>query len=268
MTRSDLTLSAFFPAGSGVVEAPIGFRHGAKGTHSSRTLMLSELSAVLADAPGPVDRAAYPAAIIEGNCLQKPTGSTRRLSAQRLSELYALDPAVPVFRVLRNLWSLDEAARPQLALLAAVARDPLLAASVPPVLSLPVGAQLQRAPLRNALRTLVGERMNDSTLDKVARNVSSTWTQTGHLRGRTFKFRTQVQARPTAMAFALWMGEAAGFRGEDLFRTGWVALLDCSPSAARTLALDAKRLGVIDLRISGDVVELGFDRLDPSQGRG
>lgn len=229
--------------------------------------MLAELGAVLAAVPGPVGRAAYAEAIIEGNCLQKPTTSTRRLSYQRLSELYAFDPVVPLFRVMRRLWSSDEASRPQLALLAALARDPLLRASVSPVLSIPVGAQLQRVPLRDALRFLVGDRMNDATLDKVARNVASTWTQTGHLRGRTFKFRQRVEARPPAVAFALWIGDAAGFRGQELFRTGWVAVLDCSPSSARGVALEAKRLGIIDLRTSGDVMEIGVERLDSGQGR-
>jgi hypothetical protein len=184
-----------------------------------------------------------------------------------LSELYGLDAAFPIFRVLRSLWRLDEPSRPLLALLAALGRDPLLRASVAPVLSLPVGAQLQRAPLREALRNLVGERMNDATLDKVARNAASTWTQTGHLHGRTFKFRQKVEARPMAVAFALWIGEAAGFRGEELFRTGWIAALDCSASGAKAVAMEARRLGAIDLRISGDVIELGLGRLDPGLGR-
>ena len=75
--------------------------------------MLTELEAVLAAAPGAADRAAYAAAIIEGNCLEKPTASTRRLSNQRLGELYALDPFVVVFRVLRGLWDVDPKARPR-----------------------------------------------------------------------------------------------------------------------------------------------------------
>lgn len=229
--------------------------------------MLTELEAVLASAPGPVDRAAYASAIIEGNCLGKPTASTRRISSQRLTELYALDPFVVVFRVLRGLWNVDPNAHPLLAMLAALARDPLFMASAAPVLSQPAGIEIQRAPIREALRKLVGERMNDDTLDKVVRNVSSSWTQTGHLTGRTFKHRQRVSAPPTAVAFALWLGDAAGFRGEALLTTGWIAALDCTPTSARTLALEAKRIGLIDLRTAGDVVELGLERLDPGLGR-
>jgi hypothetical protein len=40
-------------------------------------------------------------------------------------------------------------------------------------------------------------------------------------------------------------------------------VLDCNPSQARELALDAKRSGLLDLRMAGDVVELNLSRLDP-----
>jgi hypothetical protein len=152
-------------------------------------------------------------------------------------------------------------------MLAALARDPLFMASAAPVLAQAVGAEIQRAPVREALLQLVGERMNESTLDKVVRNVSSSWTQSGHLKGRTFKFRQRVQARPTAIAFALWLGEVAGLRGADLLSCGWTAALDCTPSAGRGLALEAKRLGLIDLQIANDVFDFGLERVDPGPGR-
>ena len=169
MSLAEVKAIEFFPpAGPPAGAAKLGFRFGDKGTHSSRTLMLTELEAVLAAAPGAADRAAHAAAIIEGNCLEKPTASTRRLSNQRLGELYALDPFVVVFRVLRGLWDVDPKARPLLAMLAALARDPLFMASAAPVLSQSAGIEIQRAPIREALRKLVGERMNDDTLDKVS----------------------------------------------------------------------------------------------------
>lgn len=247
--------------------AECGFRVGNKGTHSSRTLMLTELEAVLSATPDNADRAEYATTIIADNCLGKPTTSTRRLSNQRLSELYALDPSSAVFRVLRKLWSVDTAAHPLLAMLAALARDPLFMASASPVLSLPVGTELQRTAVRDALRAVVGERMNDAVLDKVVRNVASSWTQTGHLQGRTFKIRQCVQAQPASLAFALYLGQVAGFRGEELLTSGWVAALDCTASSARALAFEAKRIGLIDFRSAEDVIEFGLERLDPGIGR-
>jgi hypothetical protein len=247
--------------------AKIGFRFGAKGTHTSRTMMLVELSAALAAVPESAFREDFAAAIIEGNCLGKATTSTRRLTNQRLSELYALDPGVPIFRVLRRLWAADDAGRPLLALQCAIARDPLLAATVAPVLALRPGGDLQRDAIGAALREVVDDRLSEATLDKVIRNVSSSWAQSGHLVGRTFKKRALVRPTPGTVAFGLYLGHAAGFRGMQLFTTGWLLVLDCTPASARDMALEAKRIGLIDLRIAGEVVDLVLDRLDPLERR-
>jgi hypothetical protein len=262
--------SAFplFPT-SGVSDraAKVGFRFGAKGTHTSRTMMLAELEAVLAATPDAASRMDYAAAIIEGNCLGKATSATRRLTNQRLGELYGLDLRTPIFRVLRRLWSADPAGRPLLALQCAVARDPLLAATVSPVLAMSAGSELQRDAFKAALYEIAEERLNDATVDKVIRNAASSWVQAGHLVGRTFKKRALVRGTPWSVAFGLYLGHAVGFRGAPLFATGWISLLDCAPASARDLAVEAKRIGLIDLRIAGEVVDLVLDRLDPTEGR-
>ncbi len=241
----------------------IGFRFGAKGTHTSRTMMLEELTRVLEATAADARRADYAGAIIDGNCLSKPTASTRRLSNQRLGELYGLDPMIPLFRILRRLWDIGADGRPLLALLAAIARDPLLAATCPAIIAMPANTELQRDSLKDALQAAVGDRLNDSTLEKVCRNAASTWAQSGHLEGRTFKKRRIVSPSTTAVTFAIYLAHAAGFRGAEIFSCGWLRVLDCDPSQARELALDAKRSGLLDLRMAGDVVELNLSRLDP-----
>jgi hypothetical protein len=263
-----VSLSPLYPI-SGFSERAeqIGFRFGAKGTHTSRTMMFAELSAVFAAVVKGASREDYATAIIEGNCLGKATTATRRLTNQRLGELYALDPEVPIFRVLRHLWAADIAGRPLLTLQCAIARDPLLAATVTPILSLRPGSDLQRDAIGAALREVVGDRLSDATIDKVIRNVSSSWAQSGHLVGRTFKKRALVRPTPGTVAFGLYLGHAAGFRGMQLFSTGWLSVLDCTPASARDMAVEAKRIDLIDLRISGEVVDLVLDRLDPLERR-
>jgi hypothetical protein len=257
------SLSLFPTVGSAPAALDVGFRFGAKGTHTSRTMMFDELRQVLEVAPPDARRADYASAIIDGNCLSKPTGSTRRLTNQRLGELYGLEPAIPLFRVLRRLWDVENEGRPLLALLAAIARDPLLAATCPAIVFLPANAEIQRDLIKGALRTVVGSRLNDSTLEKVCRNAASTWTQSGHLEGRTFKKRRIVSPTPTAVAFALYLANAAGFRGSEIFSCAWLRILDCDPSRARDIAVEAKRLSLLDLRMAGDIIELNLSRLDP-----
>jgi len=247
---------------------PLGFRAGARGTHTSRTMMLEELTAVLNECPSDADRGRYAEAIIDGNCLGKTTAATRRLSNQRLGELYALDPGVPLFRVLRKVWSVDPVGRPLIALACALARDPLLAATADAVLPLSPGDELSRDSLTSALRAMVGSRLNEATLDKVVRNTASSWSQAGHLEGRTFKRRREVQPTAGSVAYGLFLAFRSGFRGEQLFSNGWTLLLDCPVLGVRELALEAKRQGLLDLRVSGDVVDISFARLDPLGSEG
>ncbi len=243
--------------------ARAGFRFGDKGTHTSRTMMLAELTAALAVTAPDASRARYADAIVLENCAGKTTSATRRLTNQRLGELYGLDSAIPLFRILRRVWDLDLPGRPLAALLCAVARDPLLAATASAILTLSPGEEFQRDTMRTALRDAVGPRLNDSILDKVVRNAASSWTQSGHLEGRTFKRRRLVRAMPATLAYALYLAHAAGYRGAELLSSGWCRLLDCDPASAQTLALEGKRLGLIDLRISAEVVTIDPTRLDP-----
>ncbi len=238
-----------------------GYRYGSKGTHTSRTIMLDELSQVLASVPATGTRDDYARAVVEGNVTDKKTVATRRHTFQRLSELYGLDPALVLFRVLRQFWDADPAGRPFLAVLCALARDPLLRLTSGVVLGLKPGEELSRQQMVHAIQKATGERLNVDSIDKVVRNCSSSWTQSGHLDGRVRKIRQRIEATPLSAAYALLLGYLQGVRGSQLFRTPWAQMLDAAPEPLLHLAKDAKRLGVLDLKQAGDVVEIGFSSL-------
>lgn len=253
----------FFPPRPSPLAARAGFRFVVGGVHTSRTIMLEELAALFEATAARLPRDGYGRAIVEGNCLGKGTVTTRRKTRKLLSELYALDPGIPAFRVLRHLWPIDPPSRPLLALLLALARDPLLQAAANAVLPLANGEDLSRAHLREVLRAASDERLNDATLEKVARNVASSWTQSGHLRGRAFKIRSRVTPRPVATAYALFLANRAGFLGRETLGSGWLRVLDASASVAQECAFEAKRMGLIELRVAGGLFDLGFAPLDP-----
>jgi hypothetical protein len=223
--------------------------------------MLDELAHLLGAVPGEALREDYAAAVLAHNCLGKRTAATRKLSLQRLTELYALDPQVILFRVLRDLWGRHETGRSLLALLLALARDPLLRATATAVVRTPYGHEFARQSMKDALTNAVGDRLNEATLDKVVRNASSSWTQSGHFRGRGRKTRQKVKETPAATAFALLLGFAVGRRGRLLFETPWTAVLDATPDDLIDVAVDAKRLGLIDLRQSGSMIDVSFPAL-------
>ena len=246
----------FFPKGA--VPPPDVFRSGARGTHSSRTMMLSEISA-LVDANGLGDARD---AIIENNVLNKNTVSGRLLTFQRLRELYSFDEQNHLFRVFRDLVNYDKGSIKLLALLVSLARDPLLRASARPVLGLAKNSQLMRDAMSNAISTATKNRLNEAVLDKVVRNAASSWTQAGHLVGRTIKRRQPVSPTPAALALALWLGAQAGFHGEDLFRSGWVQALDLDPTRAKALAERAHVARLIVFRPLANAFELDVSPLD------
>lgn len=220
--------------------------------------MLAELTELLLAAPEASTRESFSTAIIEDNALHKRTSAGRIQARQRLLELYALDVEVPLFRIFRRLWGVAREGRPHLALLLALGRDPLLRSTAPPVLAVPIGAELGRQAVTDAVLAATGGRLNASVVDKVVRNASSSWTQTGHLDGRARKFRRDVPPNPPGVAFALVLGYLLGQRGRRLFETEWMAIFDGSFEAKLEAATEAKRLGWLDLRFGGEVVEVGF----------
>ena len=245
----------------------LGFRFGDRGTQSSRTIMLEELQSLLDAVPGHVERSNYRRAVLEDNCLGKRTAANRKLSFQRLSELYGLDPEVPLFRIMRDLWSINRTSRPLLALLLALARDPLLRMTAAPVLEIPFGREFVRQEITDAMSGDMGGRFNDSILDKIVRNASSSWTQSGHLQGRTRKFRKQAGATPVNCAYALLLAFLLGQRGQLLFESPWARVLDLEATEVLELTNDAKRLGLLDLKQSGSIIDVSFPQLLSSKDR-
>lgn len=236
-----------------------GFRFGDKGAHTSRTIMLEELTVLLRECPVSTLRAEYTTAVVERNCLAKHTAATRQLTIQRLSELYGLDPSVPLFRIMRRIWDADEKGRPLLALLLAMARDPLLRVTAPPILLMQPGQELGRQQITDALRLNVGDRLNEESLDKVVRNTASSWTQSGHLTGRSRKSRLKVQPTPFVVFYAILLGYLLGRRGSDLFESIWAKALDSTPEELAILAMDAKRYGLMDIKQSGGMFAISVD---------
>ena len=259
--RHDLTLEPAIANLPLRVAALWGFRTGRRGTHTSRTIMLDELAELLAAVPSDACRREYADAIVAGNCLGKRTTATRKASFQRLAELYGLDPHLILFRALRHLWDNDEAAQPMLALLLALARDPLLRASARAVLATPVGHEFARQAMKDDLAATVEGRLSPTTLDTAVRNASSSWTQSGHLQGRSRKTRQRPRATPAATAYALLIGSAVGYGGRPLFDSPWAVVLDADVNQFLERVLNAKMFGFLEFKYVGEIMDVSFPAL-------
>lgn len=238
-----------------------GFKTGDRGTLTSRTIMLEELSTLLDHTQVSAGREERWKAIVDDNILGKKTASTRRLTAQRLSELYALDPSVPLFRSLLSLWATDRIGRPLLALLCASARDPLLRMTTGPILQSRHGQIIKTEQFVESISKQVGARFNPSTLHKIARNAAASWTQSGHLTGKSVKLRSKPQVTAANTTYALLLGYLSGARGLLLFSTFWSRLLDAPEHTLHELAKDASARGLLNYRNVGNIVEVDFPGL-------
>jgi hypothetical protein len=221
-------------------------------------MMWAEISRLLETLPPTAAKTDYWSAVIQDNLLDKKTASTRRLTAQRLTELYALDLSVPVFRLLRHFWSLDREGRPLLAFLCASARDPLLRLTAKFVLETPEGSPVPTESLDKLFAEAVPGRFNASIRGKVARNSASSWAQSGHLKGRLKKMRTQPVVTPANTAYALALGYLAGARGVLLLHGFWVSLLASPYDRIAQMAHEASRRGWLTYRAVGKIVEVRF----------
>jgi hypothetical protein len=223
--------------------------------------MLHELQLLLADTPADAGLEVYRAAVVEANVLGKRSSVTRRATLRFLRELFALEPSVLLFRGLRDLWELDRAAQPHLALLCSVARDPLLRASAPHVLELVPGTTVSAPELASCIATCFPDRYRPNILSRTGRNLLASWRQAGFVAPAPRRERVRAQATVPATAYALLLGYLCGARGEVLFETLWARLLDAPPHVVRELAAAASRQGWLEYRQAGGVTEISFRQL-------
>lgn len=237
----------------------LGFRAGSGGAHSARTMMFADLERVL-DHLGhePARVAEVRRAIVDENLLGRATAYARREAAKRLTELYGLDDRFALFRALRRLWGVDEAARPALALLVAMARDAILRGAMPFVESLAPGEPFVVAELVDFLRRRGRQRFSESSLRSMARNVASSWTQSGMLKGAVRKQRVRLEPRPASVALAMFLGHLEGARGIALLSTPWTRVFDGGAEAVRRCGSDANRQSLLRMAAIDDVVTVSF----------
>ena len=224
--------------------------------------MVVSLQRLLAELPTDSSPAAYRDAVMEQNVLGKATASGREWAFRQLRRFYALDPGSLLFRALRDLRVHDKPGQPLLALLCALARDPVLRASADVIRGPNPVSQLPRSTSRRRSRKFPGA-YKENTRRTTAQKVASSWDQSGHLQQERPGSKVRTRARPTpgSTAYALMLGYLQDVRGRALFDTLWARVLDQSTSHLLDLAASASQFGMLELRQAGGVVDVGFRQL-------
>lgn len=238
-----------------------GFSFKKESVHTSRTMMLKEITRLLDSVPEEAQLESYISSIINDNCLGKRSGITRKLSANYLSDLYILNPDKVLFKAFRFFWLRDKQARPLISLLSAYVQDAILRQSAEYILTLQLGTEARKAEMEKFFERKYPDRFSSAMMRSLIQNIRSTWTQSGHLEGYSIKIRSQAEATPGAVAYALLLGYLTGSRGESLFATEYAGLLNCSTSRSIELAEVASRRGWIVFKRVGTVIEVLFPNL-------
>lgn len=233
------------------------------GPSTSQTIMVLSLQRLLTVVPSPAPVEDYRSAVVNENVLGKQTAGGREWAFRQLRRFYSLNPELLLFRALRDLWTLETAGQPLLAILCALARDPVLRASTAVILDSELGADVGARDFDAAIENAFPGAYSDSTRRTTAQKVASSWQQSGHLHAQTAtrKIRCRAECTPAPVAYALLLGHLEGVRGPALFDTLWAQVLDQPASRLFDLAATASQHGMLELRHAGGVVEVTFHEL-------
>lgn len=221
--------------------------------------MLQDLRLLLAHTAPDAVREQYAQAVLDSNVLSKPTRKARELALHHLTTLYALDPSNPIFRALRRLWPLNEAAQPMLALAMALARDPLLRSTQDFVLGQEFGALMPPKTVETFLASRYPERFSPASIRSFSQNVAGTWSAAGFLSGRhTRRFRSRPISCAESLVMLLFLGFLQGRTGQRLFSSSWTDLLCVPLEELESLAIAASHRGLFVFMNAGGVKEVRF----------
>jgi len=224
-------------------------------------MMLPELRMLLAAVPSGAGRTDYRTAIVDDNVLGKPTFSSRRKAEKHLYELFGLDPALVLFRVLRRFAAEDANSLPLLALTCAFCRDAQMRASFELIEDLKPGEVLSRERMETHVEAAFPERYSAATRAGLAKNVNTTWTAAGHLTGKAIKRKAKPEPRIAASTYAMFAGYLLGLRGEILTSSVFARRVGAAPSVIVAHLSAGARHGWLRFRHAGGVTEIDFTSL-------
>jgi len=223
--------------------------------------MLAELSTLLAATSAVATKDDYKRAIIDDNLLLKPSASTQSKTYSYLRDRFALDPAVPIFKLLRLLWDRDRDGQPLMALLVGVFRDPVLRSSMELVVDRAPDQTISSGEFSHGVALSFPDRLTEKTLKAAGERVTASYKQSGHLGRKNPSTRQRVTATPGSVTMALLIAHLDGAQGMALFETPWVRLLDSSPEKILAEARTASNRGWLEIRHAGNVLEITFRTL-------
>lgn len=196
--------------------------------------------------------------VIDENRLGIPTLSSRQKTCALLKREYGFSEKIPIFKGLFKLQRIHEEEAGLSLFLLAWTRDALLRYGTSEILDRKPSEVLRTREIFEVISGETENRYRENICGKIVANWMASWTQSGHLSGKSKKTRAQVKAGPVALAFACLLSTLSGEAGEKIFSSVWIQILDLNPQQARELAQKAKEIGLLDVYSMGGVTQISF----------
>lgn len=238
----------------------IGFREVHGTIHTSQTVLSHNATVLIEDIgslSGSWNRDSLIQSIVVKNIFGKRTDSARAGGLRDMIALYGFDAPPSATRALLSLWHATTNRSLLLGQLA-IARDPILRATVPVILSMQPGEAAGFRTMSTYLGSVYPERFSSGTLRAVGERCISSWGQMGHLRPGRVRERVAVVAESAHAAFASFLAISCGFSGRSILESGWFRMLDLNPEQAMSLLRRAEAEGQVRLHVAGHVFEISL----------
>jgi hypothetical protein len=246
----------------------LGFSEG--GVLSSRSVMLPELTNLMAIAPFEADVATLRRLVVDEDALHKPSAANRTKTFSFLRRLYGLNPQLPIYREFTRLCHLSAAETTALAGSLAFAREPLLRACADMVSGTPVGKPLGREDFEAWTREYAPGRYSETMYVSFSHNLYASFFQLGFLSeaaGKT-RIRKRRDLRPASVAYAAFLDWLAGLNGLSLLTGAFSKTLELAKDEHLSLLSAAGQQGLMRVAHAGGVLQLDFSTwLRPGESR-
>ena len=230
------------------------------GVLSSRSVMLPELTTLLAVAPPDANIDTFRRMVVDEDALHKASAANRRKTFAFLARLYGLDPAVAVYREFRRLSLLFPGDLRGFAASLAFAREPLLRACSEMVLRTATGKSLAREDFEAWIREFAPRRFSEAMYVSFSHNLYASFFQLGYLgasvNGRRLRERPAVH--PASVAYAAFLDWLSGLNGLTLLDATYSRALQLGRAEHLALLSAAGQLGLMRVANAGGVLHLDF----------
>ena len=230
------------------------------GVMSSRSVMLPELTALMAFAPGDADPETLQRLVVDEDALNKPSAANRTKTFSFLRNLYGLNPQLPIYREFTRLCHLSPVDTTVLAGSLAFARETVLKACANMVLDTAIGERLGREDFEAWVREYAPGRYSQTMYISFSHNLYASFFQLGYLSeavGKT-RIRKRRDVRPASVAYAAFLDWLTGLNGLTLLTGAFSKTLELAKDEHLNLLSAAGQQGLMRVAHAGGVLQLDF----------